>query len=465
MRHNILLVDDDLALRISMKNFLEEEGFFVKAVSGGDEAIAHIRQGTLPFSLALVDYHMPDLSGPEVIKTIREIDSKLTLVGFSGDDSDLAHNNSLDSGAMMFIAKDVSNNKLLGILHRICREVERREKKYAALPGSDRKSLIESVGMVGVSEHLAKVAGFICKMAPSIDTVLIRGANGTGKEKVAQALHELSPRRLGPFIAVNCAAIAKDLIESELFGHEKGAFSGASQANQGKFQAANGGTLFLDEIGDMPLAAQVALLRVLQSKEVIPVGSSQVKKINVRVVAATNAPLEDRITQGLFREDLYHRLNVLPINLVALDDRPEDIAPLVLSFLDKENRKRGLQKTITESCIRELEKRRWPGNIRALGNAVSRMHLLTEETLITEESLKFIKTDESDVSPPSGTSSDLELLRVRHTDEEIALVARTLDAAESLSAAAAKLGVTRSTLRSRLRALKIKNPFQESEPS
>ena len=463
VKHNFLFVDDDPLIRKTFKAALEEDGFFVKAVANGFEAIAHIRQKTAKYSLVLVDKNMPEFSGPEVIRAILDIDPTLTLVGFSCDPSDEAHNSSLEAGALTFIQKDIGHNKLIGILHRLCRDVEKREKKLGPAPESERQKLIASVGMAGVSEHLADVARLIHKLAPAQETVLIRGENGTGKEQVARALHGLSSRRLGPFIAVNCAAITKSILESELFGHEKGAFTGAGAAKSGFFVAANNGTIFLDEIGDMPASSQAALLRVLQSREVTPVGSSQTKKINVRVVAATNAPLEARIALGEFREDLYHRLNVLPINLLPLHLRPDDIPALIWHFMSAENAKSGVEMTITDLCVAAMTKLPWRGNVRALEGAIIRMRLLSGSDAITVDSLHLIDGEHQTETSRHHVVTDLEILKSRHLDEEYVVINRALREGDNLSAVATALGISRSTLRSRLKALKIKNPFNDSE--
>lgn len=262
MKHHILLIDDEQAVCESMAAFLADEGFGVKAFSNGADAIALVRQKTIPFSLALIDYHMPDMNGVEVIKQIRSYNRDLTILAFSGDDSAVAHNNSLESGALQFVAKDTVDAKLLGIIHRVCKEVEEKVKPLVIYDESANSKVIQSVGMIGCSLGLADVARQVLQFGPTDATVLIRGENGTGKEMVAKALHRNSPRALQNFVAINCGAISEALIESELFGYEKGAFTGATTAKIGKFQAANGGTIFLDEIGEMPPMLQVKLLRV-----------------------------------------------------------------------------------------------------------------------------------------------------------------------------------------------------------
>ncbi len=465
MKHNILLIDDEHTVRESTKNFLEQEGFFVKAVATGEEGYALIRQKIIPFSLALVDYHLADETGPEIINKIRSFDSKLHLLGFSSDDSIKTHNESLDAGALIFVRKDTENERLLSIVHRLCRDVEKNTKTHNFQNFSANQKLIASVGMVGVSSHLTDIAKTILKYAPSKSPILIRGENGTGKEKVARAIHQNSSTSRGPFIAVNCGAIAKDLVESELFGHEKGSFTGATAQRVGKFQAAQGGTIFLDEIGEMPASSQVALLRVLQEREITPVGSNTTKKVDVRVVAATNAPLESLIETDRFRQDLYYRLNALPISLLPLRNRPEDIPPLVELFMKEANTSSGQKKDILESCVRRLQSLPWAGNIRELGHAVLRMHIMEDGLVIGEETFERA-LQISEVSTVGATEAplfDYEIWRIKTIEEERSLIHRSLQIASNLKDAALKLAISRSHLRSRMRALNIENPFTEKE--
>jgi transcriptional regulator with PAS, ATPase and Fis domain len=319
--------------------------------------------------------------------------------------------------------------------------------------------------MEGASEHLAQISRLILKYAPSHQTVLIRGENGTGKERVAKALHDQAPWRLGPFIAVNCGAIAPELIESELFGHEKGSFTGATRDRVGKFQAANGGTLFLDEAGEMPMALQATLLRALQESEITAVGSNITKKVKVRIIAATNAPLEEMIATGRFRQDLFYRINALPITLEPLRKRPEDIPTLVQHFLKKENEATGEKKEILSSCAELLMKQVWNGNIRELSHIISRMHLMTDGPVISEDSFERAQQQfEIKTQKKKFTSQiDYELWRVRTTTEEKQLLERALKSSKSLTEAADRLGVARSMIRSRMKSLEIENPFNEKE--
>lgn len=466
MKHNILLIDDEAVVRDSTKEFLEKEGFFVKAVATGDEGCALIRQKVLPFSLALVDYHLVGETGPQIIGKIRSLDPKLHLLGFSSDDSLKTHNESLDAGALVFVRKDIQNERLLSIVHRLCQDFERRTKTLSFAGSSANRQLIASAGMTGVSDHLAEVVSLILKGAPTKNSVLIRGENGTGKEVIAKAIHGNSSTPRGPFIAVNCGAIPHDLIESELFGHEKGAFTGAVTARIGKFEAANGGTIFLDEVGETPPGFQVKLLRVLQEGEITPVGSNKTRKINARIIAATNAPLEKMIEDGAFRQDLYYRLNAFPISLKPLRERPEDIPPLVALFLKEANDSSGECKEILDSCVKRLQTLRWPGNIRELGHAVQRMHIMEDGRTITEETFeRALRCQEAPAPAPldENTSLDHEVWRIRTNEEERALIRKSLRMSLNLKDAATRLAITRSYLRSRMRALEIENPFSERE--
>lgn len=448
VKHNILLIDDDLRVLASTKAFLEQEGFFVKAVQNSDEGIALVRQNTIPFSLALIDFHMPGATGSEVIKKIREYNSNLTLLAFSGDDSTEVHNQTLDSGAIFFVLKDTPNAKLLGIIFRICQEVERKIKPLKIIDESENRKLIESVGMIGVSNHLADIAKQIIKYAPSLESVLICGENGTGKEKIAQALHKMSSRCHMPFIAVNCGAISKDIIESELFGHEKGSFTGASASKIGKFQAANGGTLFLDEIGEMPLSLQATLLRVLQEKTIMPVGSNASKKIDVRVVAATNAPLMRMIDTKDFRLDLYYRLNVLPINVLPLRNRPEDIPLLAEAFLKNANTQAHTKRILLQSTVDHFKKMPWLGNVRELQNAITYMVIASDEEILNPD---ILSTKESQAYISSKKNSDYDSFRFKTLNGEKYLIAETLEKSKNISEAARTLKMSRSTLRDKMK--------------
>lgn len=451
MKHSILLIDDDVAYRRSTTSFLEDEGFFVRAVDSGDEGIALVRQQLFPFSLALVDYHMPEMKGPETIQKLREQDSSLTVLALSGDDSVIAHNESLESGAFFFINKVIGDAKFLGILHRACREIERRTKPVVISPHHDNQKLIASIGMVGVSEAMAEIARLVLKFAPSPDSILIRGENGTGKERVAKAIHQHSTRKTKPFVAVNCAAIPESLIESELFGHEKGAFTGAIRPRIGHFEAAEGGTIFLDEIGEMPKHLQATLLRVLQEKVITPVGSTASRKVDFRLISATNAPLETLIAEKNFREDLFFRLNVLPITIKPLRDRPEDIPVLAQSFLNKANQESGEQKVLLASVAEELQKMKWPGNVRELEHCIRFLvNMSSGENL----DITLLKA-RPDLVTAKKRPTDLSALKFTQMSTEKSLVLKALEQGGSISAAARILNISRSTVREKMKKYDI----------
>lgn len=457
MNHNILLIDDDRSFRDSMSLFLKDEGFNVRAVANGDEAVALARQQIIPFSIALVDYHMPETSGIETIKGLRDADSKLQIFAFSGDDSVTAHNNSLESGAAFFIDKTISEAKLLGLLHRACKEVESKTKPITISSHSENQKLIESIGMIGVSESMADIAKLIHKIGPTNETVLIRGEHGTGKEKIAKAIHNHSVRKNQPYIAVNCAAIAPNLIESELFGHEKGAYTGAIKNRKGYFEAAHGGTIFLDEIGDLPKHLQATLLRVLQEKTVTPVGSNESKKIDFRLIAATNAPLEKLMAEKLFREDLFFRLNVFSINIKPLRERLEDIPILAQFFVDALNKDQTDKKTLLESTVEKLKKYSWTGNVRELEHFIHVLYQLSESKIIDDSPL-----DKKQKSPAKLPAKDLQTVKANQMNDEKFLVLKVLEEAGSISGAARALNISRSTVREKMKKYGIQ--FNNNEP-
>lgn len=448
MKHNLLLIDDDQNFRLSMKAFLANEGFQVFAVNY-DEGRALVRQGIVPFSLALVDYHMPLVKGDEAIAELKRLDESLTVLALSGDDSIEVHNQTLHSGASFVVSKVTEDAKLLGIIHRICRDVEKTVHAPKLIASGQNEALIEKLGMVGCSQKLAEVAQLILKCAPFQQSVLILGENGTGKEKVAQAIHQHSPRRNRPFIAINCGAFSKDLIASELFGHHRGAFTGALESRIGKFQAAEGGTIFLDEIGEMPLELQAMLLRVLQERQITPLGSTEPRPVDVRVVAATNAPLIELIEDGRFREDLYYRLSGFPILLSPLRERPEDIAPLAKLFLASANSELGTEKVLTEAAVEELSGWPWPGNVRELQNTIIRLATMVDGNWIRPTELRLVRPEASRISRAPGET--LGLVRARAAANERHMIEDAVAKSTSVSAAARLLGLSRSTFRDKLK--------------
>jgi len=463
MQHHILVIDDDQNVRTSMRAFLQDEGFIVRTAATGDEGFALLRQNIAPFSLAMVDYHLGEETSQDVIKKMLTIDPKFKVIGFSGDKAKQVGLDSYNSGAINFVEKGTDESILLAMIHRLCREYE-IENKTAQAPGpSENAKIIALAGLVGQSKALADSAKMILKAAQSNSNVLIRGEPGTGKELFAQAIHKNSPRASQKFIPFNFAAITESLAESELFGHEKGAFTGASQAKAGLFLTANRGTLFLDEIGDMKLILQKTILRVLQERKLTPVGSVVEIPIDVRIVAATNRNLEDMVTSGEYRQDLFDRLNVIPIIAPPLRDRIEDIPLLVNHFIAKLNKVHGVEKEILQVVVEQLQENPPNGNVRGLQNYIERLYILSENDKIGLSALKFASQNSTAIGSKTITRHNyLELIRLQSQEQERELILRAIGIKKTKSAAADFLDVTREYLRSRIRALKIEDKTQET---
>ncbi|MBT8494404.1 MAG: sigma-54 dependent transcriptional regulator [Deltaproteobacteria bacterium] len=368
-RSTILVIDDEPNILTSLRRALELEGYGVEVAGSG--ALGLERLAEREIDLVLLDVMMPDMDGLETLGKIRQGDPVLPVVMMSGNASIETAVSATKLGAHDFIEKPLSTDKLLITLSNTLSFAE-LSRENASLR---RRGVSE---MIGQSSGIKRIFDKIEKTAPSSGRVLISGENGTGKELVARAIHEQSKRADGPFIKLNCAAIPAELIESELFGHEKGAFTGATQQRRGKFELADGGTLFLDEVGDMNLSAQAKVLRVLQEGELERVGGAETLRVDVRVVAATNKKLAEEIETGNFREDLYYRLNVVPIELPALRERREDIPALAQHFLQlvcEENDRK--EKTLDSDAVSLLMQHPWPGNVRELRNTIERLVILT----------------------------------------------------------------------------------------
>jgi two-component system, NtrC family, nitrogen regulation response regulator NtrX len=452
MKPHILLIDDDPLGRIGIRMPLQAAGFSVDEAEDGDIGAAMIRQNGGKYFLAIVDYFMPSGNGPETIKKIRLHDPLVNIVGLSGDDGVEIHNSSLEAGAEAFFVRDDAPEKLVGIVKRIYDNIIR----YKPVLESDlesREAIIKSVGMFGCSEHLEKVAKLIGRYAPSNETVLITGENGTGKERVARSLHVRSNRASQPFVPLNMAAIPDHLAENELFGSVRGSYTGSVKDKTGKFIEANGGTIFLDEIGDMKLELQAKLLRVLQEKEVTPIGSTKTFSVNVRVVAATNANLIKNIKSGLFREDLFYRLNVLPIELLPLRQRKEDIDPLVSYFVHRFNEESGSKKVMLRQTVERLKTYNYPGNIRELESIIKRLLTAVDGPKITPHDLdsdeRFARIAYEE---PITSYSNLEQ-KLKDSEREFLELA-AIDGG-SIRDIAARIGMTKSKLDRKLKEFGI----------
>ncbi|MBC3847298.1 sigma-54-dependent Fis family transcriptional regulator [Winogradskyella echinorum] len=368
----ILIIEDEAAIRRVLVKILSEESdtYQVEEAEDGLAGVEKIKKDD--FDLVLCDIKMPKMDGVEVLEAVKKIKPEIPMVMISGHgDLDTAVN-TMRLGAFDYISKPPDLNRLLNTV-RIALD----RKELVVENKMLKKKVSKNYEMVGESDGIERIKNMIDKVAPTDARVLITGPNGTGKELVAHWLHQKSERSKGPMIEVNCAAIPSELIESELFGHVKGAFTSAAKDRAGKFEAANGGTIFLDEIGDMSLSAQAKVLRALQESRIQRVGSDKDIKVNVRVVAATNKNLKKEIADGKFREDLYHRLAVILIEVPALNDRREDIPLLIEYFTSKISGEQGTaKKSFSAKAIKLLQNYDWTGNIRELRNVVERLIIL-----------------------------------------------------------------------------------------
>ena len=384
----LLIIDDERGIRNTLREILADEGHEVDVAENGKQGLemAHAKAYDLIFS----DIKMPEMDGMEVLKALKEPtpdpslegreDCPVVMISGHGDIETAVQ--ALKMGAYDFLLKPLDLNRILittknALESKSLRQETKQLRKKVAAKG---------LQMIGQSAAITRVREIIDKVAPTEARVLITGPNGTGKEVVAHMIHSLSARANGPMVEVNCAAIPSELIESELFGHMKGSFTGAVKDRAGKFEQADGGTLFLDEIGDMSLAAQTKVLRALQESEITRVGSDKAIKVNVRVLAATNKDLQKEIAEGNFREDLFHRLNVIPIHVPSLNERLEDIPLLVDYFADQICAEQGIAlKSFEPEAIKALQGKQWTGNIRQLRNVVERLIILAGAKITKED--------------------------------------------------------------------------------
>ena len=439
---HILVVDDEVAQRELISGFLKKQGFEVAAAADGEKALELFRHES--FDLVLTDQKMPNMSGLDLLQAVRAINPETAVVLMTAYGSIESAVSSIKGGATDYLTKPLNLDELLfrirqaGERHRLF--AENRELR-AALQDRHR---IE--GIVGESGPMLDVISLIRRVAPSEATVLIRGESGTGKELIANAIHFASPRASGPLVKVNCAALPENLLESELFGHEKGAFTGAVTSRQGRFELANGGSLLLDEIGDLPLHLQAKLLRVLQEREYEKVGSSRPVHVNVRIMAASHRPLEKLIKAGQLREDLYHRLNVVTILIPPLRERRPDLPLLIDHFLRHFAKKNG--KTIrglTHEAREILLRYDYPGNVRELENLIERAVVLTRDDVIGSGDLP-LTVQESEVEDDSETSLTVAVERL-----ERRMIREALARTDGVQTRAAELlGMSERALRYKL---------------
>jgi len=386
---SILVADDDGAIRTVLNQALSRAGYEVRSTSNAATLWRWVSQGE--GDLVITDVVMPDENAFELIPRIKKLRPDLPIIVMSAQNTFMTAIRASERGAYEYLPKPFDLKELIGIVGRALSEPKERPKTPVKVEEFD------SIPLVGRSPAMQEIYRLLARLMQTDLTVMIAGESGTGKELVARALHDYGKRRTGPFVAINMAAIPRDLIESELFGHEKGAFTGANSRSAGRFELAEGGTLFLDEIGDMPMEAQTRLLRVLQQGEYTTVGGRSPIKTDVRIIAATNKDLRILIQQGLFREDLYFRLNVVPLRLPPLRERTEDVPDLIRHFFLQAEKEGLPPKQVDQAALERLKKYQWPGNVRELENLARRLAALYPQDTIT------IAVIEAELAQPAVT--------------------------------------------------------------
>jgi nitrogen regulation protein NR(I) len=466
---HVLIVDDEVNIRRVLAAMLKREGYEVTTAADGEQALAVLQK--TPVHVVVTDLVMPRLGGMELLRrvTAEWPDVPVILITAHGSvDSAVA---ALKAGAFDYITKPFEQEELRKVIAKATRAHDlERHNLHASLSDGDRPPLVgESPAMRAIYEMIARVAD-----SPS--TVLITGESGTGKELIAKALHRGSSRRDRPLIKVNCAAIPKDLVESELFGYERGAFTGAVGAKPGRFELADGGTLFLDEIGEVPVEMQVKLLRALQESEFERVGGIKTLRVDVRLIAATNRDLKALIAEGRFREDLYYRLAVVPIALPPLRDRREDIPLLVRHFIEKYDQRLGKRvEGVDEEALELLRAYPWPGNIRELENLMERSVLFADGPIVHAGALPDSLREATPAAPmapvgalgaiaaPSGASMK-EIVRQAQAELERELIARALDeTGGNVTRAAKRLQISRKSLQVKMKELGLRGTVEVDE--
>ena len=378
----ILVVDDELSMTQFLGIVLRKEGYQVATVNSGRDALEKVKAET--FDVVITDIKMPGMDGIQLLQGIKKLDASIPVVIMTAYASQQSAIDAVNLGAFQYLIKNAKNDDIKLVV-RNALEMRRVRTENLYLK-RELKRGHEDKTIIGTSEEMVRVFKMVEKVAASDATIMIQGESGTGKELIAREIHYRSGRAQGPFVSINCSAIPRDLLESNLFGHVKGSFTGAVRDSAGLFQVAEGGTFFLDEVGETPLATQVKLLRAVQEREIIPVGGTQPVKIDCRLVAATNADLEREVAEGRFRADLFYRLNVIPLRLPSLRQRRDDIPLLVDHFL-KRLSSAGVQKTVGKEALELLLKYDWPGNVRELENVIERAFILDEGGLIEAEDL------------------------------------------------------------------------------
>jgi len=472
----VLLADDDRAIRMVLSQALNRIGCRVRATGSVSALWRMVEEGE--GDIVVTDVHMPDGDALDLLPAIRKKRPELPVIVMSAQNTVLTAIRAAEVGAYEYLPKPFDLQELLGSVQKALKDQARQEEEPAAAPEARE----ENLPLIGRSPAMQEVYRVMARLMHTDLTVMISGASGTGKELVARALHNFGKRSRGPFVAINMAAIPRELIESELFGHEKGAFTGATERGVGKFEQAQGGTLFLDEIGDMPAEAQTRLLRVLQEGEYTTVGGRSPRRADVRIIAATHQNLRALINVGRFREDLYYRLNVVPIRLPPLAERIDDVPDLARAFLRRAEQEGLPRKSLSTEGIQRLKEHSWPGNVRELENLMRRLAALCPDEQIPAETISAElqavagegrgELDATESGRTLGAAVEMHLRRYFHMhgeslpppglhdrvlrEVELPLIALTLSATRGNQLKAAELlGINRNTLRKRIRELDI----------
>jgi DNA-binding NtrC family response regulator len=460
---SILVVDDEEIMRDVLETILSGAGYKVDLAKTGEEALE--AYGRKPYDTVLMDVSMPGIGGLTALEELVKIDTEavvLMITAYATFDTAIS---AWEKGATGIIRKPFQNEQILAMIARAVKKRRHEEERQTLRQAMTRS--VKREGFIGRSDIMENVFRLVDRVAPARSTVLITGESGTGKELVAKSIHDSSPRADNPFVVVNCSNIPSELLESELFGHTKGAFTGAVAAKKGLFDVADSGSIFLDEIGDLRPETQVRLLRVIQEREFTPLGDTTPRKVDVRIIAATNVDLKEAVRNGTFREDLYYRLSVVPMELPPLRDRREDILPLVQHFIRKYNEEnaREITEQISPEVLSLLENYYYPGNVRELENIIERAVVIAPTDEITVECLRpEVRNPEMAremMRDSEGFSSDIDISRgVNFYDEvrkfEIDLIRRALDQTGGHQSRAARLlGLNATTLNSKIKTYNI----------
>lgn len=446
----ILIADDEKGIRLTLGDDLEDAGYDITAVEDGEKAWAELQKAVerrAPYDMLISDIVMPGLDGIALLERARELQPDLFVIMITGNSSDERNQRAVDLGCNYYIEKPFNNDQIVLLANEASQKTELRQRA---------EEQTHYQGLVGSSAPMRDLFDTIETIADNDFDVLVTGENGTGKEAIGKLIHANSPRKDGPFVPVHCGMYAETLIEDELFGHEKGAYTGADSAREGRFERAQGGTVFLDDIDDMPMPTQVKLLRVLQEREVERLGGNQTIPVDVRVIAATKLDLGQAVAEGKFREDLYYRLNVIPLRLPSLHERTGDIKLLVEHFIERYGRGRGYR--LDSDSLAALEAYDWPGNVRELENAVKRAIALSgrERRLLAQHFLRPVGPGAKPAPAPITPGDDLrELKEVVEACERAHILGVLRHTAAAKQQAADILGISRKNLWEKMKKYEI----------